>query len=135
MTDKTAVFQGGHVTVSGKGYGADEDVDIYLHSSPVLLATVTADSAGVFSVVVTIPSDTKPSNHSFEGAGLDTLGEPLSLTAPIRVMAAGEQPATETLPPTPASQAPVSPIGLGVVLIVGTLVLVAMLPDRRRRRR
>jgi hypothetical protein len=136
VTDKTIVPQGGKVLVTGQGYMADDDVDIYLNSTPVLLTTVTTDSSGGFSVTVTIPITTAVGAHTIEGLGLDPSGEPLSLTAPITVTAAGEQPATDTASlVTSGGGLDPLPIGLLLLLLLILIVAAVALADPRGARK
>ena len=137
VTDKTTVPQGGKVLVTGQGYMADDAVYIYLNSTPVLLTTVTTDSSGGFSVTVTIPTTTAVGAHTIEGLGLDPSGEPLSLTAPITVTAAGEQPATDTAPLV-TSGGGLDPLPIGLMLLLFLILIgaaVALADPRSARKR
>ena len=60
----TQVEQGGSLTVSGAGFVAGSSVQIVLHSSPVVLATVVASPGGTFSQSVLIPSATVAGIHT-----------------------------------------------------------------------
>lgn len=62
------VVQGGRITVSAPGHGG-EQVRVWLHSAPVLLATVILDASG--SAVVTIPSDAALGDHRVVVQALD----------------------------------------------------------------
>lgn len=59
-----SVAPGGSVTVTGTGFAAGEVVDVYLHSTPVLVGSPTA-TGGSFSLPVTIPSNTASGAHEF----------------------------------------------------------------------
>jgi hypothetical protein len=124
VTDKTTVPQGGKVVVTGKGYRSNDHVDIYLNSTPVLLTTVPTDGSGAFSVTVTIPTTTVVGAHTIEGIGLDPAGEPLSLTVPLTVTAAGTQPATDTGSPV-ASGSGIDPLPIGLMLLLLLILIVA----------
>ncbi|MFC4222421.1 carboxypeptidase-like regulatory domain-containing protein [Lysinibacter cavernae] len=56
--------QGGTVTVTGAGFDSEEAVEIWLHSTPALLATPSVTSEGAFVHAVTIPTATEPGLHS-----------------------------------------------------------------------
>jgi hypothetical protein len=57
------VEPGGTLTVSGKGFVASVPVDIWLHSTPVLLGQTNVSASGSFAKQVTIPSTTTPGMH------------------------------------------------------------------------
>jgi len=57
------VNPGDEVTVQGTGFDAGEPVDVVLHSDPVVLDTLTADSTGAVSGTVEIPEDTELGDH------------------------------------------------------------------------
>jgi hypothetical protein len=114
----------------------DDTVQVYLNSTPVLLTTVATDGSGGFSVTVTIPITAAVGAHTIEGLGLDGAGEPLSLTAPITVTAAG-QPATDTSSPIPdANGMDPLPIAMLILLfLVLSGVAVALADPRSTRKR
>lgn len=60
---------GGSLLVSGANFVPNEGITITLHSTPVTLATTTADPSGSFSVTVTIPSNTTPGTHTILATG------------------------------------------------------------------
>ena len=64
----TTIIQGGTGVVTGTGFTAGETVNLWLHSDPVLLATVTADSSGNLNARVTIPSNTALGTHTLAAA-------------------------------------------------------------------
>lgn len=66
------VMAGESVTVTGSGFGANEQVGLVLHSDPVDLATVTVDGNGGFAQVVTIPADTSVGEHQIVATGSDS---------------------------------------------------------------
>ena len=59
----TDVPAGSNISVSASGFQPGEIVDIELHSTPVLLANVQANSRGEVYAVVTIPADTSAGAH------------------------------------------------------------------------
>ncbi|WP_341579836.1 hypothetical protein [Microbacterium schleiferi] len=64
------VTQGGQVVLSGGGFGPNETVQIELHSTPVVLASIPASATGTFSTTVTIPAGTAPGAHTLVARGL-----------------------------------------------------------------
>lgn len=55
---------GGVISVVGAGLPTQAEVTVELHSTPVVLATTTADDAGGFALLATIPSNIEPGEHS-----------------------------------------------------------------------
>ncbi|MGD0748262.1 MAG: IPT/TIG domain-containing protein [Acidimicrobiales bacterium] len=54
---------GGTVNVTGSGFAVGESVDISVHSTPVLLKTVTASASGGVDTTVTLPPDLPDGSH------------------------------------------------------------------------
>lgn len=79
------VAAGGSITVDGTGFWADEDVEVTLHSDPVTLGTLKANSSGAVSGSFVIPADTVLGVH--EVWLLGTQSE-LSTTAKLTITAA-----------------------------------------------
>lgn len=107
----TSAQVGGKVTVTGTGFTAGETVRIELHSTPVVLASVTADSAGAISATVTVPAVT-PGEHSIVAVG-ETSGRQAS--APLTV-------AARLLPTTGSADSATLVLGLAFVaagLLIG----------------
>ena len=61
---------GGTITVNGTGFAGGELVSITLHSQEVLLATLTADSAGTVSGEAVVPAATADGTHTVVALGL-----------------------------------------------------------------
>jgi hypothetical protein len=118
---------GGSLTVSGSHFVPGGSITIVLHSTPVTLATTTADPTGSFSVSVTIPSDTVPGAHEIIAS--DTSGDSAStdLTVTGTVPTATASPA---LAFTGADIAALSGVGAIALALGGMLILTG----RRRRR-
>ena len=57
------------ITINAHGFQPGEAVEVWLLSTPVLLATVQADANGSVSTMVTIPSGTTPGSHHIELRG------------------------------------------------------------------
>lgn len=86
------------------------------------LATATANSSGVASTSVTIPSSTSVGSHTIQGACTGANGQPLTLVLGITITGAG----AATTPVTGASNTvPMTQIALGAIAAGGLLVLVA----------
>ena len=68
------VLPGSFAQVDGIGFKPGEQVKVYLFSTPTLLGTVFADSAGVVSNKVFVPSNLKAGNHTLQILGYDTVG-------------------------------------------------------------
>jgi len=81
--DAASVAAGAQLTISGTGFGADAALRVELHSDPVVLGTTTADAAGAFRTIVTIPAATAPGAHSIVviGQGDVTVSTALTVTA------------------------------------------------------
>jgi len=82
----STVVAGATVGIEAEGFQPGEEVRIELHSTPVLLATVNADSQGRLDVKVKIPTGTALGAHELVVTGA-TGAEGV---APITVEAAGE---------------------------------------------
>ncbi|GAA2953729.1 SGNH/GDSL hydrolase family protein [Microbacterium schleiferi] len=80
------VTQGGQVVLSGGGFGPNETVQIELHSTPVVLASIPASATGTFSTTLTIPTGTAPGSHTLVARGLSSDRE---FSTPITVTASG----------------------------------------------
>jgi hypothetical protein len=80
----TTPFPGQQITVSGSAFEASQNITLVMHSDAVALAHVTADSAGSFSVKVTIPTGTSGS-HTIAVQG-DMSGCPVE---PIQIRVQG----------------------------------------------
>jgi hypothetical protein len=87
------VIRGNSVTVSGSGYLPGDDLELWLHSTPVLLGKVTATN-GAFTTTVVIPANTEAGAHHLvvTGARSGTQSMPLTIAMP----AAPQQPQSTT---------------------------------------
>ena len=81
----TSPQAGQSVTVQSPGFTPGESVSVTLHSTPVLLETVSANSQGDVDTTVTIPAGTAPGAHELILTGLSS-GQ--VVTIPITVLAA-----------------------------------------------
>lgn len=115
---------GGQFQVTASGFKPNSTVQMFVHSTPVLLATVTADANGVASARVQIPSSfTAGSSHQILAEGVDPSGGPLTDTLNI-TLAGGS-----TLPFTGVDALGIGAAGAGLVGFGSFLVFAA----RRKR--
>jgi hypothetical protein len=112
------------VTLTGGGYTPGARIAIWFHSDPVLLAYVIANSAGHFSLDVTIPADAVPGDHHFVAEGLYA-GKLESFTTPVQI----------TMPPPPGHSPTETLVLILVALLVPGTTWVAMALYARRHRR
>jgi hypothetical protein len=77
------------IVVKGSGYAPYSSVTITIYSSPQVLATVQADSAGAFEQAVTVPEGLPTGTHSFVAAGVDKNGNVRALRLDVTVAATG----------------------------------------------
>ena len=87
------VIRGNSVTVSGSGYLPGDTLELWLHSTPVLLGTVTATN-GTFTSTVMIPANTPAGAHHLvvTGAQSGTQSVPLTVANPPAAPAAPQRP-------------------------------------------
>lgn len=111
---------GGTVTVSYSGFTPGEKVEVWVHSTPILLFTATADASGTVSAQVTLPAGLELGAHQVILKGL-TSG--IEYVTPVTVSAS-----SGTLPQSGFNVA--APLLLGIALLAaGAGVLAA----RRRK--
>ena len=65
----SSVVAGDTVTVTGRGFGEGERVELTLFSDPVFLGSADADSDGRFTATVRIPLTTPAGEHTVRAAG------------------------------------------------------------------
>ena len=126
---------GQDIDVSGSGFMAGSNVEIWLYSTPVLLKTVAAADDGTFATTVRIPSDTTPGAHSIVAIGVAADDVPLRLETAITVAAAPTLPPTSTISATGGTGTPALPLVLLLLLgTAGSAVLSLAHTGRRGRR-
>lgn len=91
ITDGSFV-PGGSVTVEGGGFYPGESVELVVHSTPVTIATVTANAAGGFATTAAIPSSVPPGAHTLVAMGL-TSGHAFSASIALAMPATGVETA------------------------------------------
>jgi len=87
-TVSSSLAAGGQITISSTGWKAGSDVTGVLHSDPVTLGTLTADSTGRIAGSLTVPSTVPPGDHELVLTGTDPGGLVRTVTAPVTVTAA-----------------------------------------------
>jgi hypothetical protein len=120
------VSPGATVTVTGSGYAPVADLDLELHSDPVLLATVRTDEQGSFSTDVVVPADIPAGAHNFVVAYQGTVIS----QSPVSVVAAPvAAPVVDATAETAAEPETVPPLTGLVILIAlavaGVLLLIS----------
>lgn len=112
---------GESIEISGTGFTPGETVRLELHSTPVVLGTVVADSDGNFRVKVKIPASTPSGAHTIYAIG-QTSGK--TVTAAVTVT--GASPASPDSPSSPqARSANLAATGgeISPWMLTGSLVL------------
>jgi LPXTG-motif cell wall-anchored protein len=107
--DPSSPKVGSMLTIDSPGWKANSDVTITLHSDPVVLATVTADTNGDVHATVQIPSGTATGAHTLELTGTDPAGAPRTVSTPITIAGSGS-----SLPRTGAA--------IAALLLVGAVL-------------
>lgn len=74
------VTQGGSIVVSASGFEPGEALQIWIHSTPVLLWSGAASSSGAVNQTVVIPADLEPGVHRIEVRGAQSGSVWLSVT-------------------------------------------------------
>jgi hypothetical protein len=123
---------GAAVTVAGDGFAPDSEVRVTIESTPVLLATTTADGSGAFSISVTIPAAFSGS-HRLVATGTDADGSVRLLATSIIVGV----PATDTLLQSDAPIVGSDPFvlalaGIGIVVMTTLMLFVGGRRGSRR---
>jgi alpha-L-fucosidase len=120
---RSSSHPGQQVVLSGAGYTPGARIAIWFHSNPVLLGYATANSAGHFSVEVTVPTSALPGDHHFVAEGLYE-GKVESFTTSVQV----------TLPAPPGHSHTETLVLVLVALLVPAAAWSVMALVARRRR-
>ncbi|GAA1439090.1 lamin tail domain-containing protein [Leifsonia poae] len=137
------ISAGSTLHLSASGFDAGETVEIWLHSTPVKLAALSATSTGTIATTVTIPSTTAPGAHTLvvEGVSSGVTGSaPLTVTAAASVPPAFGPGAADpgTYPAANGSAAGLAATGssvtapLTVALLLAGLGVILLLVRMRR---
>jgi hypothetical protein len=86
-----SVPAGSKVAIAGSGFAAYSSVSVYVHSSPVFLATTTADAHGAISTSVSLPGNLPPGGHTLTATGPAAGGGTSTLAVGITVGGRGER--------------------------------------------
>ncbi|WP_146066125.1 hypothetical protein [Cryobacterium sp. Y82] len=86
-----SVVAGGNLRVTGAGFAAGEAYTIWLHSTPVQLASGSANADGTVSQVVSIPAGTAAGGHRIEIRGTTTGPVFSNLTIPHTLAETGAE--------------------------------------------
>jgi LPXTG-motif cell wall-anchored protein len=102
-------------------------VTLDFFSQPTRVASATAGADGGFEATFTVPASAAAGEHTVEATGVDPAGQPLVLSANVRVIGDG---GGAGLPRTgSSSSAPLTAAGVGLVVLGAGAVFAA----RRRR--
>jgi len=71
--------------VTGRGYAADSDVNIYMRSTPTFMGTARTNSRGEFTTVVQVPPAIAAGSHNVEATGLTEEGDVRSMAYGVQV--------------------------------------------------
>lgn len=143
VSDTTPV-PGGQASVRSEGHKPSSEARVFVESTPILVGTFVADSAGVVTGTFTVPPNLSVGAHSVVVRGVAPSGLPLVNRFPITITAAnaaiaqGATPGTAEpgasvagvqLPRTGGEITAVTAIGVGLVAAGGA----AVYAGRRRR--
>jgi hypothetical protein len=118
------------VVVTADGFAPGSEVDITLHSSPLLLGHATTDATGAFVRAVTVPEGTSATLHHVVVTGTDPSGAAVTYTLELRVTEALPQTSTLEAVDDPGNGSPAR----GLALIALGATLGALFAANRRRR-
>lgn len=124
--DTTQVRPGQKLVVSGTGFAPYSTVTVTVYSEPLVLATVTADANGAFSVPVDVPAGLEPGPHSFVALGVDPDGQTHSLRLDLTVPSP-----SSAVPPSTGDSLPVTGAGLVLMVVTGLSLLIGGAALRR----
>lgn len=119
-----SVTAGDSLTVRGTGFSPAQTGEVWLHSTPVRLGTISTDAAGAFSVKVTVPVTTEAGNHT-----LEVTVDGVSASAPLTVRSASV--ASAPLAST-GGTLPFIGIGAGIALVAAGVVLAVVVRRGKR---
>jgi hypothetical protein len=122
----TVVAPGGTITINISGFQPGEVIVIVIHSTPVQLASVTANASGAASATFTIPNTTPTGLHTITATGL-TSGHVVSFQIRVeQATAAGGGPGL--------SNTGVAAVALGTVGVIFLIGGIAFTFAGRRRK-
>ena len=71
------------IVINGVGFAPGSIVEVWLFSTPTLLGTAVVKADGTFSIAVSVPDAIVGGNHTVQAEGLNTAGQPRSISAPV----------------------------------------------------
>lgn len=83
----------GGIPVSGTGWQAGTEIEIWMHSDPVLLGTVVAGPDGSFSTRYAVPASAPLGAHEIVMSGIAANGEPATVRLALSIVAGAVAPA------------------------------------------
>ena len=93
MTSPASASSGDSIAVTGAGFAPGETIEIWLLSTPVMLASTTAAGDGTLAVTVTIPEGTSPGAHHLEArAASGTASNAISIAGALAATGSGSAP-------------------------------------------
>jgi uncharacterized repeat protein (TIGR01451 family) len=113
------------VTVKGQGFGPDTDVQVWLHSEPVLLGTVRTDATGAFSATFPLPAAVATGAHQIVLNGTDVNGAAITRALDLTIL-------PQQLAFTGNGSTQAERVTLAVTAVLVGLALVTIAGARRR---
>ena len=99
--DSATAAAGGKITVTGAGFAPGGTLQVWLHSDPILLGEVVADTDGRFTAVFTLPAGLT-GEHEIRVVGESASGETLEAMTGLAIAADAFDPPTCCLSPAAA---------------------------------
>jgi hypothetical protein len=127
--DKAQVYAGDTLTVTGDGFVAGEQVEVWLLDDPGWVATAVADPSGAVVHTFVVPLTTMPGPHEVELRGISsglTLRSPsveVLAAPPARPVALGGPTSGSTLPATGRDELVLALVALALIGVGSGLVL------------
>ena len=104
------------ITISGEGWMPNSAVEIFILSTPRLLARTTSDGQGRYRVSVRIPKDVEAGSHTLQASGVAPDGSPRTTSTPVQVLPAGTSSAGAIGDSTPGLVNTGIPMAAGLLL-------------------
>jgi len=125
----TTVAPGGVIAITSSGFTPNEQIEVWMHSTPTFLQTVRADATGAVQATITIPTNAPAGEHRLELRGISSGLSAFSPTFRVVGSGSGVGSSTGRLSRTGSDSG--TPLRVAAVLLLagGGLVVLA----RRRR--
>jgi hypothetical protein len=129
--DTTTVELGGQMTVTGEGFIAGEQVQVWLHSEPQLMGVTVADALGKVSYTFTVPTTLEVGTHHVELYGITSALRLISpdfsvVAASVPAVAAAAAAATPPAAPSTTTTGTLPVTGSGPALPIAGVVLIGL---------